>query len=145
MKLELWRPLIDIDKEFDSLFRLRRSSTETAEFPFLPSMDVERKNGELIITAELPGLDVEKDVEITFDDDYLTITGEKTQSNEISDDDRYVHERSYGKFVRRVPLPEGVDAEKISAEYSLGILTVTVMMPEEIAPAEPRKIPVSAN
>jgi HSP20 family protein len=56
-----------------------------------------------------------------------------------------VHERSYGKFVRRVPLPEGVDAEKISAEYSLGILTVTVMMPEEIAPAEPRKIPVSAN
>jgi HSP20 family molecular chaperone IbpA len=145
VKLELWRPLIDLDKEFDSLFRLRRSLADKEEFPYLPSMDVDRKNGELIVTAEVPGLDPAKDVEIIVQDDFLTITGEKSEDKEISEDDHYVHERTYGRFVRRVPLPEGVNADEISAEYSRGILTITVMLPEETAPVEPRKIPVSAN
>lgn len=145
MKLELWRPLIDLEKEWDSIFHLPRFMTEKAEFPFRPSIDVDCKNGELIVSAELPGIDPDKDVEITLDDDYLTIKGEKSEEKEVSEDDRYMHERRYGRFVRRVPVPEGVNANKIAADYAKGILTVKVTLPEETEPAAPQKIPVKAE
>lgn len=145
MKLELWRPLIDIEKELDSLFRLPRSLSERVEFPFRPSIDVDRENGELIVSAELPGIDPDKDIEITLDDDYLTIKGEKSEDKEISEDDRYLHERSYGKFVRRIPVPEGVSPDDIAADYAKGVLTVKVTLPEETKPAEPQKIPVGVK
>ncbi|MFP3883691.1 MAG: Hsp20/alpha crystallin family protein [Actinomycetota bacterium] len=145
MKLELWRPLIDIEKELDSLFRLPRSLSERVEFPFRPSIDVDRENGELIVSAELPGIDPDKDIEVTLDDDYLTIKGEKSEDKEISEDDRYMHERSFGKFVRRIPVPEGVSPDKIEADYAKGVLTVKVTLPEETKLAEPQKIPVGAK
>ncbi|HEX6301345.1 MAG TPA: Hsp20/alpha crystallin family protein [Acidimicrobiia bacterium] len=145
VKLELWRPLIDFEKEFDSLFRFPRFLSEKGDFPFHPSIDVERENGELIVSAELPGIDPDKDVEITLDDDYLTIKGEKSEDKEISEDDRYMHERRYGKFVRRVPVPEGVTADKIAADYAKGVLTVKVTLPKETEPAEPQKIPVGSK
>lgn len=145
MKLELWRPLIDIEKELDSLFRVPRSLGERVEFPFRPSIDVDRENGELIVSAELPGIDPDKDIEITLDDDYLTIKGEKSEDKEISEDDRYLHERSYGKFVRRIPVPEGVSPDDIAADYAKGVLTVKVTLPEETKPAEPQKIPVGVK
>jgi HSP20 family molecular chaperone IbpA len=143
VKLELWKPFIDLEKEFDTVFRHRRSLIDKEEFAFRPSMDVERNNGELIVSTELPGIDPEKDVEITLEDDYLTIKGEKSEEKETSEDDRYLRERRYGMFVRRIPLPEGVSAEEISADYSKGVLTVSVTMPEELEPTEPRKIPVT--
>lgn len=142
MKLDLWRPILDIEKEWESLFRTPRLLSEGFDFPFRPSMDVTRTNGELIVTAELPGIDPEKDVEITVDEDYLTIKGEKSEETEVSEEDRYMHERRYGKFVRRVPVPEGVGADKITADYTKGVLTVKVTLPEEIKPAEPEKIRV---
>jgi HSP20 family protein len=108
-------------------------------------MDVTRTDGELIVTAELPGIDPYKDVEITVDEDYLTVKGEKSQEKEVSEEDRYMHERKYGKFVRRVPVPEGVSADKIAANYAKGILTVKVTLPEETKPAEPEKIKVEVE
>jgi HSP20 family protein len=145
VKLELWRPLFDLEKEWESVFRFPRFVTEGFEFPFRPSVDVTRTDGELIVTAELPGIDPDKDVEITVSEDFLTIKGEKSEEKEVSEDDRYVHERRYGKFVRRVPVPEGVSADKISADYTKGILTVKVTLPEEIKPPEPEKIPVKVE
>lgn len=142
MKLELWRPLIDMEKEWESMFRLPRFVSEGFEIPFRPSMDVTRTDGELIVTAELPGIEPDKDVEITVGEDYLTIKGEKSEETEISEEDRYVHERRYGKFMRRVPVPEGVSADKITADYTNGVLTVKVALPEETKPAEPEKIKV---
>ena len=142
MKLELWRPLIDLEKEWEPMFRVPRFVSEGFEFPFRPSMDVARTNGDLMITAELPGLDPDKDVEITVDEDYLTIKGEKSDEKEVSEEDRNMHERKYGKFVRRVPVPEGVSADKITASYTNGILTVKVALPEETTPVEPEKIKV---
>lgn len=124
------------------MFRFPRIRSEAFEFPFRPSMDVLRKEGDLIVTAELPGIDPDKDVEITVDDDYLTIEGEKSEEKEISEDDRYMHERRYGRFVRRVPVPEGVSADHIKASYEKGILTVKVALPEEVEPAKAQKIPV---
>jgi HSP20 family protein len=137
MKLELWRPLIDMEKEWESMFRFPRFVSEGLEMPFRPSMDVTRTDGELIVTAELPGMEPDKDVEITVDEDYLTIKGEKSEETEISEEDRYVHERRYGKFVRRVPVPEGVSADKITADYTNGVLTVRVTLPKR--PSRPSR------
>jgi HSP20 family molecular chaperone IbpA len=138
---ELWR-LIDLERDWDSLFRFPGAMTEAQ---FRPSVDVARKEGQLIVTAELPGIDPDKDVEITLDDDYLTIGGEKSEEREMTSNDRVVHERRYGSFVRRVPVPEGVSADKITASYVDGVLTITVTLPEETQPLEPRKIPVSST
>ncbi len=145
MRLELWKPLLDFEREWDSVFRVPRLITEREHFPFRPFMDVERNDGELIVSTELPGIDAEKDIEIFLDDDYLTIKGEKTEEKETSEDERYMRERHYGRFLRRIPVPEGVSADKITADYAQGVLTVRVTLPEETEPAEPRKIPVSAK
>lgn len=145
MKLELWRPFFELDKEWESLFRFPRLITEGREFDFRPSLDATRTDGELIVTAELPGIDPVKDVEITVDDDFLTIKGEKTEEKEVKEEDRYVHERRYGKFMRRIPVPEGVSADKISANYDHGVLTVKVTLPEEKTLGEPHKIPVDVS
>jgi HSP20 family molecular chaperone IbpA len=145
VKLELWTPLIDLEKDWESMFRFPRFVSEEFEFHFRPSMDVTRTDGELIVTTELPGIDPDKDVEITVGEDYLTIKGEKLEEKEVSEDDRYMHERKYGKFVRRVPVPEGVSADKITANYTKGILTVKVTLPEAIEPTEPEKIRVQVE
>lgn len=145
MRLELWRPLVDTEADMDSLFRLPGFLRERGDFSFRPSMDIDRENGELVVSAELPGIDPEKDIEITLDEDYLTIKGEKSEEKEISEDDRYMQERRYGKFVRRVPVPVGVTVDDILADYAKGILTVTVTLPKETKPAEPQKIPVASK
>jgi HSP20 family protein len=145
MKLEIWRPLADIERDFDSMFGLPRFLSERGEFPFRPSMDVDSEHGELIVSTELPGMDPERDIEITLEDDFLTIKGEKTEEKEISEEDRHLRERRFGKFVRRVPVPSGVTTDDIVADYAKGILTVRVTVPEEGEPMEPQKIPVSSK
>jgi HSP20 family protein len=145
MRLELWKPFFEFDKEWEPVFRFPRFSIEGHEFDFRPSIDATRTNGELKVTIELPGIDPVKDVEITVDEDFLTIKGEKTEDKEIKEEDRYVHERHYGKFMRRIPVPEGVSADKITANYTSGVLTVKVTLPEEKTLSEPRNIPIETS
>jgi HSP20 family protein len=142
VELKLWSSFLDLDKEWE-LFRFPRFLSEMHEFR--PSVDVDRHNGDLIVSVELPGIDPAKDVEITVDGDVLVVKGEKSEEREVSEDDRYVHERRYGKFIRRIPLPEGVSADKVMASYDSGVLTVRVTLPEEKAVLEPRTIPVRAG
>jgi HSP20 family protein len=141
---ELWR-LIDPDRDLEGLFRLPRLFMEGKEFPFRPSVDIVREAGQLIVTTELPGINPEEDVEITLDADSLTISGEKSEETELTKSDRVIRERRYGSFTRRIPVPEGVSADKVTAAYSDGVLKVTVTLPEESQPMEPRKIPVSSD
>jgi HSP20 family protein len=139
MELKIWNPFFDLDRGWRA-FDFPRLTTEMTEFPFRPSIDMVKKDGELVVTAELAGMDP-KDVEVTVDDDWLVIKGEKTEEKEISEDDRYVHERSFGKFQRRIALPSGTSPDKMVASYDKGVLTVTVTLPEESKP-EPRKIEI---
>lgn len=134
MELKLWSPFSDLEREWR--FDFPRVFGEG----FRPTIDVVKGEGELVVTAELPGIDP-NDVEVALDGNYLTIKGEKSEEREVSEDDRYMHERGYGKFQRRIPLPEGVSADKIVANYDKGILTVKVTLPEEKTIA-PRTIPV---
>lgn len=143
MELKVWAPFLDLDKEF-RLFDFPRMMGEGREFPIRPSIDIVRKNGDLILTAELPGIDPEKDVEITVDGDVLSIKGEKMEEKEISEDDRYMHERSYGKFQRRISLPGGVSPDKVTAGYDNGVLTVHVSLPKEKEEVH-RTIPVKVK
>jgi HSP20 family protein len=90
---------------------------------FMPRMDVAETDKEVTITAELAGLD-EKDVEITLQDNVLTIKGEKKAEREEKEANRYLTERSYGAFCRSIELPAEVEQDKIDAAFKKGILTV---------------------
>lgn len=142
MELKVWGPLFDLEKEIRSVFdRSPWMMTEAASFPFRPRTDLVREDGHLAVTAELPGIDPEKDVTITVEGDMLVIKGEKSEETELEEKHRFIHERRFGSFERRIPLPDGVDAEAIVASYDKGVLKVVVPIPEEKG-REPRTISV---
>jgi HSP20 family protein len=139
MDLKIWAPFVDVDKEWR--FEIPRLLREASGFR--PSMDVVKTDGHMVVTAELPGISSD-DVEVSLDGDILTIKGEKHEEKEVSEDDRYVHERSYGSFQRRITVPDGISADAIEASFDKGVLTVEVALPEE-KPAESKRIPVSTT
>jgi HSP20 family protein len=75
------------------------------------------------VTAELPGMS-EKDVEVTFADNTLTISGEKKEEKEVKEENYHRRERSFGSFRRSFTLPAEVDEEKISASFKDGVMTI---------------------
>jgi len=102
-----------------------------AEGTFAPRVDVREKDKEVVVTAELPGLE-EEDVEVELSDEGLTIRGEKKQEQEERGEGYYRAERTYGAFQRFIDLPCEVDGEKAEAEFRNGILTVILpKRPEE--------------
>lgn len=92
---------------------------------FLPSIDVREKDKEIVVTAELPGVD-EKDVDVRIEDDELIIRGEKHEEHEAEEGGWYHSERVYGSFVRTIPLPAEVDAERAEARFRKGVLKITL-------------------
>ncbi|HLE21981.1 MAG TPA: Hsp20/alpha crystallin family protein, partial [Vicinamibacteria bacterium] len=95
-----------------------------------PRIDVYEKGDNIIIDAEIPGLKKE-DIEVTVENQMLTLRGEKKETKEVKRDGFYQSERFYGKFQRAVALPAAVDESKIEATYKDGILTVTMPKSEE--------------
>jgi HSP20 family protein len=144
MELKVWTPFLDLEKDIRSMFdRLPKMMGESS-FEFRPTTDVVRENGTLVVTAELPGIDPDQDVQIMLEGDLLIIRGEKSAEKEIQEKDRYLHERHFGSFERKVPLPDGVDPDAISASYEKGILTVRVPLPATSA-AKARTIPIKVG
>jgi HSP20 family protein len=144
MELKVWTPLLDLEKELRSLFE-RLPHPLGSEFDFRPTTDVVRDNGTLVVTTEVPGIDPDRDIEITLDEDMLVIKGEKTAEKEVSEKETYLLERHFGSFERRVPLPDGVDPDAITASYDKGILTVRIPIPPEVAESIPRAIPIKVG
>lgn len=136
MDLKLWAPFTDIDKDWH--FDLPRLLGE--RFGFRPSMDVVKTDGRLVVTAELPGMSPD-DVDVSLEGDILTIRGEKSEERKVSEEDRYMHERTFGSFQRRIAVPAGVSADSIEAKFENGVLTVEVSLPEEKT-SESKRIPV---
>lgn len=87
-----------------------------------PNIELSETDGEMKLTAELPGLD-EKDVKVELTNGVLAISGEKKTESE--DKDWLFSERYYGRFERRIPV-EAVDQDKVSASFKNGVLTVTL-------------------
>jgi HSP20 family protein len=98
--------------------------------------------GALVVRAEMPGIDPEKDVEITVADGVLTITASREEKTEHKEKDSYRSEFRYGSFSRSVVLPAGATEEDVTAAYTDGVLEVRVPLGEEPKP-EPKKIPVT--
>jgi HSP20 family protein len=107
-----------------------------------PQIDISDADKELVVTAEMPGLD-EKDFEVTLAGDLLTIKGEKKIENEDRNGNAYYVERRYGSFSRSVRLPFEVGEQNVEANYDKGVLTVHVPKPPE-AQRQVRRIEVKA-
>ena len=113
-------------------------------FGWRPRVDMFRRGGDLIVRVELPGIDPEKDVDLEIEGDTLHIRGERKIDEEVTEEDRYLRERFYGRYERRLMLPEGVDPEKLEARYDAGVLTITVPLPVEVLP-KARKVPITTS
>jgi HSP20 family protein len=109
----------------------------------VPAVDVTEDEKSYKIAAELPGAS-EKDIDITVTGDMLVLKGEKREEHEEKDKNRYLSERVYGSFQRTFEIPEGVDRDKIAADFSKGVLTLTLPKSAE-AQKEQKKIEVTAG
>ena len=107
-----------------------------------PKIDVSESEKEVLITAELPGLE-EKDVELLLTPETLTIKGEKKMESEEKERDYYRTERVYGSFCRTIGLPSGIDKDKTEATFKKGVLKVvlpkTVQAQKEVKKLEIKK------
>jgi HSP20 family protein len=110
------------------------------ETTFTPAFDVSETEKELIIKAEVPGID-KKDININLSDGLLTIKGEKKHEKEEESENYHRVERRYGTFSRTVRLPFEVEVDKVDATYKDGVLKITVPKSEA---AKPRKIEIKS-
>ena len=104
-----------------------------------PAVDVEESENEIAFAVELPGFE-NKEIEISVEDGYLVLKGERKFEEKSSKYHRV--ERRYGKFLRSFQLPDTVNEEKISASLKNGVLRLTLPKREEV---KPRQIPVAVS
>jgi HSP20 family protein len=106
-----------------------------ARFDFAPRVETAETDKHYEVTVELPGVE-QKDVQVTLDDDVLTIKGEKKAEREEKNKDYHVTERSYGAFQRAFSLPDNVEADKIAADFDKGVLKIVLPKAAAAAPKQ---------
>jgi len=142
MRRDLYRFFDDFDRSLwllpfrESFFDVEPSWSET------PAVDIAEHERAFEIAVELPGLD-EKNVQIEVANGAVTITGSKTEEKTERNKTYHLHERRFGSFERRFPVPDGVDVVKIEATFKKGVLTVTMPKTLEAQKAK-RKIEIKA-
>ncbi|MBN2438634.1 MAG: Hsp20/alpha crystallin family protein [Deltaproteobacteria bacterium] len=151
--LPLWEteehPFFSLQREmnrmFDDIFRgFDVTSPAGRSFgTFSPSVDVREDDKEVTVKAELPGME-EKDIDVSLTGDGLTIKGEKKDEKEEKGKGYWHRETSYGDFQRFIPLPEGLNTEKVDARFRNGVLTVTLPRLKE-AKAKGKKVAIKAE
>lgn len=131
--------LLPSDKPSDRPLARRRQDPR----PFLsrcgafPAMESFRNNGNIVIRAELPGVEP-SEVHVTLTGDTLTVSGEKKHSREADENDVYFREISHGRFERSFKLPEGVKQEDVKASFKNGVLELSIPVPESEKPQQVR-------
>jgi len=137
---EMLRMQRDMDRIFTRMGTAERGGESVAPVAWMPKIDVKSKGDDIVVRAELPGIDPSGvDIEVT--DGVLTIRGERTAEAEREDEGWLIRESSYGTFERAMVLPEGVKAEDIKAEYVDGILEIHV--PKALEAVKPKTTRVS--
>jgi HSP20 family protein len=99
----------------------------------MPRVDVFEREGTLVVKAEVPGVKKD-DIDLEVVEGDLVLRAERKEEREVKDEHWYRMERSYGSLYRRLPLPEGVQADQIKANLADGVLEVTIPKPQEAAP-----------
>jgi len=148
MPLVKYSPFLETD-EFPTGLRLfqdtvnRLFSEQPNARPWAPSVDILETDNELVLKADIPGVDL-RDIDIRIENGTLSIKGERKFEKEENNKGFHRLERSYGSFVRYFNLPETVDTEKVKAEYNNGVLNLTLPK-KEIAKPKAIKVQVSNN
>ena len=138
---DVWRSFrSEMDRLFDRfgfpslrrMFDVEPAWRSASSFTFsVPAIDMSEDDKAYRISAELPGLDA-KDVEVSVSGDRLVLKGEKRQQQEEKNKNYYLSERTYGSFERSFELPVSVDRDKIAADFSRGVLTITIPKTAEV-------------
>ncbi len=145
MAIIRWDPFRDLvtlrekmNRLFEDVGAGRGQEKELISSSWNPAVDIYESENQLVMTAEIPGVD-EKDVEIKIEDNTLTIKGERKFEKETKQENYHRIERSYGSFYRSFTLPNYVDQDKIHAEHENGVLKITMPKKTEL---KPRKVKI---
>ncbi len=151
MPIVRWEPvrdLVSLQDRMNTLFNqsfrgLNRGGAEEdwAQGAWSPAVDIYEKDGTIVLKAELPGIDT-KDVDVSVENNILTLRGERRFDQEVQKENYQRVERSYGAFTRSFTLPTVVDTEKIKAEFKDGVLRMTLPKKEE---AKPKQISINVT
>ena len=149
MAMVRWEPVRDLltlqekmNRMFDSSYRGGAQDEDWAlGGSWAPAVDIYEKDGNIVLKAELPGVDP-KDVDVRVENNLLTLRGERKFDSEVTRDSYHRVERSCGAFSRSFTLPSVVDTGNIKAEYKDGVLHMTLPKREE---AKPRQIQINVG
>ena len=139
MAITRWDPFRDLSVLQDRMNRLFddvsggrgwRTDEPSATTTWSPSVDIFETEGEIVVKAELPGID-RKDITLNLEKNVLTVKGERRFEKETKEENYHRIERSYGAFSRAFSLPATVDEEKIKADYRDGILKIVLPKKEQ--------------
>ena len=143
-KFDRWDPfdeMTTLRNRMDRLWSRLTSEEEPVMANWTPTSDVIEKKDEILIKAELPGID-EKDIDVQIENGVLTIQGERKAEKESEEKGFRRVERSYGSFFRSFTLPPNVEMNKIAATFNNGVLEVHMPKSES---AKPRSIKVDVQ
>lgn len=130
----------EMDRAFDRFFESRWDDMP-AGGDWSPKVDVSETKDAIVVNAEIPGMDA-KDIQVTLQENVLTLMGEKRQEQEEKDERYHRTERTYGAFTRSMRLPATVESAKVNAAFKNGVLTVTL---PKTAAAKSTPIPIKAE
>ena len=137
MAIVRWDPARDLDtlqgdmnRLFDGFFGRRDVGQGAPARRWVPAMDLAETDDQLVLRADLPGLERD-DIEIEVKDNVLTISGERKAEHEKKGEGFHRIERSFGRFSRSLGLPRGVDAASVTAKFENGVLEVRMPKPQE--------------
>ena len=144
MAIVRWDPFRDLQERMNRMFDDSYRGTGRGEDwglggAWAPPVDIYEKDGNIVVKAELPGLDP-KDVDVRVENNVLTLRGQRKLEENVTQDSYHRVERSYGSFTRSFTLPSVVDTEKIQANYKDGVLRLTLPTREE---AKPKQIAIN--
>lgn len=136
MRWEGFRDLLSLQDRMNRLFdesargagRGREEDWTTGTWA--PAVDIYEQGGDLVLKAELPGVD-SKDVDVRIENNVLTLKGERKVDNEVQRDNYHRVERAYGAFTRAFTLPTTVDTTKVKADFRDGVLRIVLPKREE--------------
>jgi HSP20 family protein len=129
----------NIDKLFDDFFFLTPTSLFKNDWE--PTVDVEVDEKTIRVKAEIPGID-EKDLDVSVENNVLTLSGEKEEERKEEKKNYIFSERKFGSFSRSISLPEGIKTDKIKATFKKGVLNIEI--PKDEA-KESKKIEINVH
>ncbi|MFZ4632377.1 MAG: Hsp20/alpha crystallin family protein [Patescibacteria group bacterium] len=133
MSLIKWTPFLSEFDDMDKVMESMLPAVQGSQFGFTPAVDMYEDKDNIVIETQLGGIDPEK-VNISIENNVLSIKGESEKKSEVEDKNYYRKEIRRGSFYRSIPLPTKVDGDKASAVNEDGILKITVPKASEIKP-----------